>query len=583
MLSFEQTSPATIANLTAPFAGLANYRFILDDPTSRTAIVHTFEFTVGSLFGQFMIGFALALLFTLRFPGRTIGRSLIIVPWLLPLIVTGVIFRFLFQLEGGAVNQLLMDIGLVHQPIDWLDDPHLALLTVLIANIWLGVPFFTLLLYSALQDVPVEVKEAALIDGAGAWQRLRLIIVPIILPVIEVTLLLGFVFTVKVFDLVIALTGGGPANATQLITTWSYNLSFQQFSFGEGAALNNVLLVLAMICAPLYLLLSRGSLRRSSGQVEMTRLQRSRPCAGCARSATVVALVMVLFPVYAVIVGLVRVDQHPVQRHVLLAAARRHARQLPHGHPSPIGQRADEPHRRRGDGRARFGRGRAGGLRAVEVPLAGDGRHSQLAARGADSPLHRPGHFAVHHLPLDPPGEHVPGADHRRRHLRHPLCHTRAAGVLLQPAERGDAGARVDGASEWQTFLRIVIPLARSAVITVAVFAFLNGWGDFIFALTDPQRRHHRADHAWDLHVSRQLLDGLGGSDGLGRVRHGAGRSNAGGGAALHREWPHGGFGGGVAVARCHVRGAGGGMPLRESLEGGEWMSQGTANFCLYL
>jgi multiple sugar transport system permease protein len=265
MLSFEQTSPATIGNLTAPYAGLANYHFIFNDPTSRAAIVRTLEFTAGSLVGQFIIGFSLALLFTLRFPGRTLGRSLVIVPWLLPLIVTGVIFKFLFQLEGGAVNQLLMNIGLVHHPIDWLDDPHLAPLTVLIANIWLGVPFFTLLLYSALQDVPVEVKEAALIDGAGPWQRLRLVIVPIILPVIEVTFLLGFVFTVKVFDLVIALTGGGPANATQLITTWSYNLSFQQFNFGQGAALNNVLLVLAMICAPLYLFLSRGSLEASSG------------------------------------------------------------------------------------------------------------------------------------------------------------------------------------------------------------------------------------------------------------------------------------------------------------------------------
>ena len=265
MLSFERTSPATIANFTAPFAGLDNYRFIFHDPTSRTAIVTTFEFTFGSLFGQFIIGFALALLFTLRFPGRTLARSLIIVPWLLPLIVTGVIFRFLFQAEGGAVNQLLMNVGLAHHPIQWLNDPDLALWTILIANIWLGVPFFTLLLYSALQDVPVEVKEAAVIDGAGPWQRLRLVIVPIILPVIEVTLLLGFVFTVKVFDLVIGLTGGGPANATQLITTWSYNLSFQQFSFGEGAALNNVLLVLALICSPLYLWLSRGSLRSSSG------------------------------------------------------------------------------------------------------------------------------------------------------------------------------------------------------------------------------------------------------------------------------------------------------------------------------
>ncbi len=264
-LSFEQTSPATIAHVTAPFAGLANYRFVLGDQTSQTAIVHTLEFTFGSLAGQFVIGLALALLFTLRFPGRTLARALVIVPWLLPLIVTGVIFKFLFQLEGGAVNQLLIDLGLARHPIDWLDNPHLALLTVLIANIWLGVPFFTLLLYSALQDVPAEIKEAARLDGAGPWQRLRLVVVPIILPVIEVTLLLGFVFTVKVFDLVIALTGGGPANLTQLITTWSYNLSFQQFSFGEGAALNNVLLVLAMICAPLYLWLSRGSLSRTRG------------------------------------------------------------------------------------------------------------------------------------------------------------------------------------------------------------------------------------------------------------------------------------------------------------------------------
>jgi multiple sugar transport system permease protein len=265
MLSFERSSPANIANFTAPYAGLDNYRFVLHDDTSRAAIGRTLEFTVLSLLFQFIIGFSLALLFSLRFPGRTFARSLIIVPWLLPLIVTGVIFRFMFQAEGGAINQLLKNLHLIHDPIQWLNDPGLALWTILVANIWLGIPFFTLLLYSALQDVPVEVKEAAIIDGAGPWQRLRLVIVPIILPVIEVTLLLGFVFTVKVFDLVVGLTGGGPANSTQLITTWSYNLSFQTFVFGQGAALNNVLLVLALICAPLYLWLSRGSLRSSWG------------------------------------------------------------------------------------------------------------------------------------------------------------------------------------------------------------------------------------------------------------------------------------------------------------------------------
>src|SRR3954465_11653889 len=198
MLSFEKTSPATIANFSAPWAGLDNYRFVAQDPVSRDAIWHTIEFPVGSLLGQFVIGFALALLLNLRFPGRTFARSLVIVPWLLPLIVTGVIFRFLFQGEGGAVNQLLTTLGVIDRPIQWLNDPRLAFWSILVANIWLGIPFFTLLLYSALQDVPAEVREAAMIDGAGPWARLRFIIVPIILPVIEVTFLLGFIFTVKV-------------------------------------------------------------------------------------------------------------------------------------------------------------------------------------------------------------------------------------------------------------------------------------------------------------------------------------------------------------------------------------------------
>ena len=264
-LSFERDSLGTIGSINAPWAGFANYTAMFNDQIAQSAIVHTLEFTVGSLVGQFIIGLSFALLFSNRFPGRTVARSLVIVPWLVPLIVTGVIFRFMFQQEGGAVNQVLMDIGLIHNPVDWLGSPSYALLTVTIANIWLGVPFFTLLLYSALQEVPAEVKEAAMIDGAGPWKRLRLVTIPIILPVIEITFILGFVFTVKVFDLVIGMTNGGPANATQLISTWSYTLGFQEFNFGEAAALNNVLLVAALVCAPLYLLLSRDQLRRSSG------------------------------------------------------------------------------------------------------------------------------------------------------------------------------------------------------------------------------------------------------------------------------------------------------------------------------
>jgi len=262
ILSFEVTTPATIASLFAPWAGISNYKVTLLNSITQSALIRTLTFTVLSLLFQFLIGFGLALLFNLRFPLNKLARSLVIVPWLLPFLVTGFIFRFLFQLEAGAVNQVLLDVHLIHAPIGYLLSPGWAYVTVLITNIWLGVPFFTVLLFSALQDVPPELKEAAMIDGAGPWQTLIRVTLPVIRPVIEVTFVLGFVFTVKVFDIVISLTQGGPANSTQLIATWAYNLSFQQFDYGAGAALNTVLLIIALLVAPIYIRLNRDSLRQ---------------------------------------------------------------------------------------------------------------------------------------------------------------------------------------------------------------------------------------------------------------------------------------------------------------------------------
>jgi multiple sugar transport system permease protein len=264
ILSFEQTSLATISHLFAPSAGLSNYTTTLRDPIADSAIVRTFSFTVLSLLFQFLIGFGLALLFNLKFPLNRFTRSLILVPWLLPLLVTGIIFKFLFQLQAGAVNQIMQDLHLISHPVGYTLAPGWAFVTVLITNIWIGVPFFTVLLFSALQDVPHEIVDAARIDGAGPWQRLIRVKIPVIRPVIEVTFVLGFVFTVKVFDVIIGVTNGGPANSTQLIATWAYNLSFQDFNYGQGAALNTVLLLIALIAAPVYIWLNRESLRGDS-------------------------------------------------------------------------------------------------------------------------------------------------------------------------------------------------------------------------------------------------------------------------------------------------------------------------------
>jgi multiple sugar transport system permease protein len=264
ILSFEQTSLATISHLFAPSAGLSNYTTTLRDPVADSAIVRTFSFTVLSLLFQFLIGFGLALLFSLKFPLNRFTRSLVLVPWLLPLLVTGIIFKFLFQLQAGAVNQILQDLHLISHPVGYTLAPGWAFVTVLITNIWIGVPFFTVLLFSALQDVPQEIIDAARIDGASPWQRLIRVKVPVIRPVIEVTFVLGFVFTVKVFDVIIGVTNGGPANSTQLIATWAYNLSFQDFDYGQGAALNTVLLLIALVAAPVYIWLNRQSLRGDS-------------------------------------------------------------------------------------------------------------------------------------------------------------------------------------------------------------------------------------------------------------------------------------------------------------------------------
>jgi multiple sugar transport system permease protein len=263
ILSFEQTSPATVSSLFAPFAGIANYKATLIQATTQSAIVRTFTFTLLSLLFQFIIGFGLALLFNLRFPLRRIARSLVIIPWLLPLLITGFIFRFLLQTEAGAVNQVLQNLHLISHPVGFLTVPGWAYVSILIANIWIGIPFFTVLLFSALQDVPVELKEAAMLDGANSWQRLIRVTLPVIRPVIEVVFVLGFVFTVKVFDVVIGLTQGGPANSTQILAPWAYNLTFQQFEYGQGAALNTILLLIALVAAPIYIWLNRESLRRA--------------------------------------------------------------------------------------------------------------------------------------------------------------------------------------------------------------------------------------------------------------------------------------------------------------------------------
>ena len=237
----------------AAFVGLTNYIADFQDPTFKIAALHTFLFTILSIVPQFLLGLALAVFFSRRFPLSRALRVVFILPWLLPLIVSGTIWKWLFNEANGLIDQVLSGIHLVPVHFSWLTTPGWALSSLIFVNIWLGIPFNMVILYSGLQTIPQEFYEAASIDGSNHWQRFLYITLPMLEPVIGIVLMLGFIYTLKVFDIIYVLTQGGPANDTQTFATWSYTLSFSEQLFGQGAAQANMILCISLLVALFYL------------------------------------------------------------------------------------------------------------------------------------------------------------------------------------------------------------------------------------------------------------------------------------------------------------------------------------------
>jgi multiple sugar transport system permease protein len=259
VMGFQHYTSATFFTGVAPWAGLQNYSDVIHSQVFSKAAVNTLLFTAGSIAGQFTIGLALALYFQRRFPLSGVLRSLLLLPWLIPLIVSSTVWRWILDQDNGALNRLLGGLDLVGQP-GWLTSTSLALIAVIVVNIWIGIPFNATILYGGLQEIPKDLYEAAALDGATGWKVFRYITWPLLRPVVNVVLVLGVVYTLKVIDIILGLTRGGPANATQTIATQSYQLSFVEFNFGQAAAMGNILIVVSLIFAMLYLRASRRSL-----------------------------------------------------------------------------------------------------------------------------------------------------------------------------------------------------------------------------------------------------------------------------------------------------------------------------------
>jgi multiple sugar transport system permease protein len=267
VMSFQNYSISSLYTGSAPFEGLVNYRAIFTSGLFGKLVVNTVIFTVASIAVQFALGFALALFFSRHFPLAGPIRALLLLPWLVPMVASATVWRWMLGQDNGVINRILEAVHIgPSNGVPWLSSTSAALIAVTVVNIWVGVPFNMVILYSGMREIPEEVYEAAAIDGASPFARLRYITWPMLRPVVTVVLILGFIYTVKVIDIILVVTGGGPAYASQTLAVESYQLSFKTFSFGQGAAMGNILILVSLLFALVYLRFNR-SLAQSDGDL----------------------------------------------------------------------------------------------------------------------------------------------------------------------------------------------------------------------------------------------------------------------------------------------------------------------------
>lgn len=253
ILSFQDVTVKNLAHGDRHFVGLENYATLFHDDVFIKATTNTLLFTVGCLIFQFLIGFALAVFFTQRFKFAKAVRGILMIPWMMPMTVTALMFKFMFATDVGIINYILKCLGIISTNIDWLTNSKTAMFAVIAANVWIGIPFNTILISTGLTTIPGELYESASVDGATKFQQLIKITLPLLRPTIESVLVLGFIYTFKVYDLVYVMTEGGPVNSTHLLSTYSYKLSFDLFKYSQGSAVANVLFVILVCVGILYM------------------------------------------------------------------------------------------------------------------------------------------------------------------------------------------------------------------------------------------------------------------------------------------------------------------------------------------
>lgn len=260
ILSFQDVSVMTFSSGERNFVGLANYITLFTDPDKQLSIsiVNTLIYTILCIVFQFTFGFAFALFFSMKFKLSTFLRGLTAIAWLMPMTITALMFKYMLSSSGGIINEFLMVLNLIKEPVEWLTNQTTAMWGVIFANIWVGIPFNMILLSTGLTTIPESIYESADIDGAKFFEKFFFITVPMIKPAIMAVLTLGFIYTFKVFDLIFIMTNGGPVNSTEVLSTLAYRLSFGEFNFSKGSAVANVLFVILFCVSLIYLKLMKS-------------------------------------------------------------------------------------------------------------------------------------------------------------------------------------------------------------------------------------------------------------------------------------------------------------------------------------
>jgi multiple sugar transport system permease protein len=238
------------------FVGLRNFEKIWNDGIFRTAVYNTFMYTAVTTVFKLALGLWLAVLLNRHFRGKALVRAFILLPFIIPTVLSTFAWKWMFDPTFSVINWSLFQLGFIKRSINWLGDPDLAMFSIIVVNIWRGVPFFAISLLAGLQTISPELNEAAAIDGAKPWQRFWHITWPLLLPVTMVVVLFSVIQTFADFQIVYVMTGGGPANATHLFATYAYQIGIGTGLLSEGAAISLAMfpvLFLVVIIQLLYI------------------------------------------------------------------------------------------------------------------------------------------------------------------------------------------------------------------------------------------------------------------------------------------------------------------------------------------